>query len=103
MDGRVVVLLLAVGPSGCGRLGYDASSASGDGGGDSSDGRIADASTNGGADAPADASPNEVVELAAGGGHTCARLASGDAWCWGRTYLGRMGDGTLADGARTTP
>jgi alpha-tubulin suppressor-like RCC1 family protein len=35
-----------------------------------------------------------VVELRAGYDHTCARLATGDVYCWGGNDFGQLGDGT---------
>lgn len=42
-----------------------------------------------------------VVEVAAGYGHSCARRASGEVWCWGVNATGQLGDGTMLD--RLTP
>jgi alpha-tubulin suppressor-like RCC1 family protein len=41
-------------------------------------------------DAP---SPNTVVQVVAGGANTCARLYSGDMWCWGQGLMGELGNG----------
>ena len=38
-------------------------------------------------------SPNDVVELAVGGKASCARLRSGDIWCWGNNTNGLLGVG----------
>lgn len=62
-------------------------------------GRLAFEPTN---DAALDAAaPNAVVEVSAGGLNTCARLGSGDVYCWGRGDVGGIGDGSLAH--RRTP
>ena len=34
------------------------------------------------------------MEIAAGYAHTCGRKASGEAWCWGESGGGQIGDGT---------
>jgi len=48
-----------------------------------------------------------VTQLSTGGDHTCARLANGQARCWGDGVNGELGDGTDIDspfpGAVTTP
>ena len=44
-----------------------------------------------------------VVAVAPGVRQTCARLASGEARCWGRNHDGRLGDGTTATHLRPTP
>lgn len=36
----------------------------------------------------------DVVEVAAGGSHTCARLKSGELYCWGSNTFGQLGIGT---------
>lgn len=36
---------------------------------------------------------SNVVQVAAGSNFTCARLASGDVWCWGNGANGRLGEG----------
>lgn len=35
-----------------------------------------------------------VVKLAGGNDHYCAMTATGASYCWGRNYLGHLGDGT---------
>jgi hypothetical protein len=37
---------------------------------------------------------DDALQIAAGGFHTCARRASGGAWCWGSGEYGTMGNGT---------
>lgn len=37
--------------------------------------------------------PGAAVEVAAGQDHTCARLESGDVYCWGRQNEGQLGSG----------
>ncbi len=37
--------------------------------------------------------PGPAVALALGHDHSCAVLADGDAWCWGRGDSGQLGDG----------
>jgi len=44
----------------------------------------------------------EVVGTSAGGGHTCAVLADGTLWCWGRSESGELGVGEVG-GAREVP
>ena len=39
----------------------------------------------------------DVVQLALGDEHTCARLGSGQARCWGANHDGALGDGTDVD------
>ncbi|HJL14822.1 MAG TPA: hypothetical protein RMH99_04150 [Sandaracinaceae bacterium LLY-WYZ-13_1] len=38
---------------------------------------------------------DDAVEVSAGTGFSCARLTSGEAWCWG--WGDRVGDGTTID------
>lgn len=38
------------------------------------------------------------IEIAVGAGNSCARTASGQAWCWGANMRGEVGDGTLLGG-----
>lgn len=38
--------------------------------------------------------PATTAELALGDSHTCARLTSGEVWCWGANGNGQLGDGT---------
>jgi alpha-tubulin suppressor-like RCC1 family protein len=41
---------------------------------------------------------SNVVEVSASGhDHTCARLGSGEVYCWGRNRYGALGDGSLVD------
>jgi alpha-tubulin suppressor-like RCC1 family protein len=40
---------------------------------------------------------SNVVELAGGTEHTCALLAGGSVWCWGRNDVGQLGTGTKVD------
>lgn len=42
-----------------------------------------------------------MVEIAAGEHHSCARVASGRVFCWGRNTFGQLGDGTTT--TRWTP
>ncbi len=35
------------------------------------------------------------VELALGVGHSCARRANGEVWCWGANQLGQLGDNRM--------
>ncbi len=42
------------------------------------------------------------VGISAGNVYTCGVTASGEAWCWGRNFLGQLGDGT-AGAAITRP
>lgn len=37
---------------------------------------------------------SNVTEVRAGSEHTCALLATGEVWCWGRNQVGQLGDGT---------
>jgi alpha-tubulin suppressor-like RCC1 family protein len=50
-------------------------------------------------DAPA---PDAVVELAVGGKASCARLGSGDIWCWGSNLHGLLG-ASLSDPSSPVP
>jgi alpha-tubulin suppressor-like RCC1 family protein len=56
---------------------------------------------------PQSTSPVEVVglsnvtNLAAGGGHTCATVATGETYCWGRNGVGILGTGETE--SSTTP
>ena len=55
----------------------------------------------------AGARPNDVVwsRLSVGGGATssCALGSDGRAYCWGKGYLGSLGDGDMADHVALTP
>jgi len=42
-----------------------------------------------------------VVELATGSNHSCALVASGRVWCWGRNDAGQLGDGAGGIGLRS--
>ncbi|MBL8778542.1 MAG: RCC1 repeat-containing protein [Acidimicrobiales bacterium] len=42
----------------------------------------------------------DVSKVAAGAAHTCVRLTSGQARCWGSNANGRLGDGTTTDRPR---
>ena len=46
---------------------------------------------------------DDAVSIAAGGDHTCAALADGSARCWGRNYMGQVGDATTEDRCVATP
>jgi alpha-tubulin suppressor-like RCC1 family protein len=39
--------------------------------------------------------PAEVAAVAVGGGHACARLVTGEAYCWGAAGSGQLGDGAV--------
>jgi len=41
--------------------------------------------------------PGPVTDVALGYAHTCALLADGDIWCWGRGTSGQLGDGKLSN------
>ncbi|ACL23604.1 RCC1 domain-containing protein [Chloroflexus aggregans] len=41
--------------------------------------------------------PSEVTAIAAGDAHTCARMSSGEVWCWGGNNYGQLGDGSYTD------
>ncbi len=45
----------------------------------------------------------DAVSVSAGGDHTCASLADGTARCWGRNYMGQLGDATTEDRCVPTP
>ena len=40
---------------------------------------------------------DDAVEVSVGEKHACARLSSGDLWCWGRNFHGQLGDGSHTD------
>ena len=44
-----------------------------------------------------------VSTLTGGAGHTCARLSTGQARCWGDNFIGQVGDGTETDRLRPVP
>jgi alpha-tubulin suppressor-like RCC1 family protein len=45
-----------------------------------------------------------AVAISVGGTHTCATSSSGEAYCWGRSSVGQVGDGSSGTTAnRTTP
>ena len=44
---------------------------------------------------------SEVADLAAGGEHTCALLVDGRVQCWGASWWGQLGDGSVS--ARSLP
>jgi alpha-tubulin suppressor-like RCC1 family protein len=39
----------------------------------------------------------DVTNVTAGSGHSCARTASGSAWCWGDDTYGQLGDDTTGN------
>ncbi len=41
--------------------------------------------------------PGAVIDIAVGQHHSCAVVASGSVYCWGRNNLGQLGDGTSVD------
>jgi alpha-tubulin suppressor-like RCC1 family protein len=40
---------------------------------------------------------SDPASISAGGQHNCAQKTDGTAWCWGRNWLGALGDGTTTD------
>jgi alpha-tubulin suppressor-like RCC1 family protein len=44
-----------------------------------------------------------VVEVTGGVEHTCALLAAGSVWCWGRNDAGQLGTGTKSDSLLPVP
>jgi alpha-tubulin suppressor-like RCC1 family protein len=46
---------------------------------------------------------SDVIELAGGLEHTCALLAGGSVWCWGRNDAGQLGTGTKVDSLTPLP
>ncbi len=44
-----------------------------------------------------------AVSISAGADHSCAALADGTAWCWGRNYMGQLGDTTTETRCVPTP
>ncbi len=46
---------------------------------------------------------NGVVALEMGGAHSCALLASGEAWCWGWNFYGNLGRGNTESGLTPAP
>lgn len=57
--------------------------------------------------APVPGLPSDVVQVAPGRGHTCARTASGDVWCWGTATIvpnpGNVADCTPVTGGFACP
>jgi len=41
--------------------------------------------------------PGPAVEVSAGEGASCARIANGEVWCWGRGQYGQLGYGEWWD------
>lgn len=48
-----------------------------------------------------DALSGEVTKATNGAGHTCAELADGSLWCWGKNTAGQLGTGDMT--SRPTP
>lgn len=42
---------------------------------------------------PVEVGLTDVVNLAAGNNHTCATVAAGESYCWGRNFVGMLGSG----------
>ncbi|MBT8492136.1 MAG: hypothetical protein KJO07_03670, partial [Deltaproteobacteria bacterium] len=45
--------------------------------------------------------PATPVQIAAGDEHNCARLSTGEVYCWGRNSYGQLGDGTTQSTSTT--
>ncbi len=45
----------------------------------------------------------DAISVSAGGDHSCAARADGSAWCWGRNYMGQLGDATTEDRCEVAP
>lgn len=54
-------------------------------------------------DAEPGALARQPVHVSVGTGHSCARLQSGEAYCWGGHELGQLGDGEPAEDGVATP
>ena len=68
--------------------------------GDNSHGQLGNGTTTG-SNVPVQAGQGTIgslgAQVSAGFSHTCARLTSATAWCWGDNSLGQLGDGTGMD------
>ena len=47
--------------------------------------------------------PGGALQVVTGLAHSCARMATGASYCWGRNVWGELGDGTTVDRPAAVP